>query len=352
VNEGPTGPTPEETPPAPEPTPAPQPAAWEVPAHTPQPAAEPAPYVPPPDYAAPPGYGAPGYGPPAAAPRRSRGPVLVAVIVVVVLILAIIGYVAAGFAVAASQISAADKTLNAVIINENAITAQFNSNKGASALDTRATGADLQTNKTAVAQLVSQSQAAQPTIASDDASLASAQDSLKNNSWLTALSRSSLDQKSAKIAHWRNALASAKTITTDLAQLGTFMQSYDDALIDVDNLITKGNANDFTGMAAALGSLKTDVTKALSLADAPGLAPDMKAFLTDVQAEGQDTTTLLNDAIAGADNTTLQADINKVDADGTKVDAHDITAINTAITAFYGTLIDAYNSEVSKANAM
>jgi hypothetical protein len=354
VNEGPTGPTPEETPPAPEPTPAPQPAAWEVPAHTPQPAAaEPAPYVPPPDYAAPPGYGAPGYGAPAAAaPRRNMGPIVVAVVVVVVLLVAIIGYVAAGFAVAAGQISSADKTLNTVITNENAITAQFNSSKANSALDTKATAADLQTNKTAVGQLVSQSQAAQPTITSDDASLASAQDSLKNNSWLTALSKSSLDQKSAKIAHWRNALASAKTITTDLVQLGTFLQSYDDALIDVDNLITKGNANDFTGMAAALGSLKTDAAKAISLADAPGLPADMKAFLTDVQAEGQDTTTLLNDAIAGADNTTLQADINKVDADGTKVDAHDIAAINTAITAFYGTLIDAYNSEVSKANAM
>jgi hypothetical protein len=288
----------------------------------------------------------------AAAPRRSRGPILVAVIVVVVLLVAIIGYVAAGFAVAAGQISAADKTLNTVITNENAITAQFNSTKAASALDTKATAAELQSNKTAVGQLVTQSQTAQPTITSDDASLASAQDSLKNNSWLTALSRSSLDQKSAKIAHWRNALASAKTITQDLVQLGTFVQSYDDALIDVDNLITKGNANDFTGMAAALGSLKTDVAKAISLAGAPGLPADMKTFLTDVQTEGTDTTKLLNDAIAGADNATLQADINAVDADGTKVDAHDIIAINTAITAFYGTLIDAYNSEVSKANAM
>jgi hypothetical protein len=348
VNEGPTGPAPEETPPAVQPTPEPQPAAWEVPAHTPPAApAEPAPYAPPPDYAAPPGYGAP-----AAAAPRSRGPVLVAVIVVVVLILAIIGYVGAGFAVAAGQISSADKTLNTVITNENAITAQFNSSKANSALDTKATAAELQTNKTALGQLVSQSQAAQPTITSDDASLASAQDNLKNNSWLTALSRSSLDQKSAKIAHWRNALGSAKTITTDLVQLGTFLESYDDALIDVDNLITKGNANDFTGMASALGSLKTDVAKAISLAGAPGVPPDMKAFLTDVQTEGTDTTKLLNDAIAGADNATLQADISAVDAAGTKVDAHDIIAINTAITAFYGTLIDAYNSEVSKANAM
>jgi hypothetical protein len=304
--------------------------------------------LPPPDYAAPPGYGTPA----AAAPRGSRGPLLVAVIVVVVLILAIIGYVGAGFAVAAGQINSADNTLNTVITNENAITAQFNASKANSALDTKATAAELQTNKTALGQLVSQSQAAQPTITADDASLASAQDNLKNNSWLTALRRSSLDQKSAKIAHWRNALGSAKTITTDLVQLGTFLQSYDDALIDLDNVLTKGNNSDFTGTAAALGSLKTDIAKAISLAGAPGLPPDMKAFLTDVQTVGADFTKLLNDAIAGADNATVQADINAIDADSTKVDAHDIIAINTAITAFYGTLIDAYNSEVSKANAM
>jgi hypothetical protein len=280
------------------------------------------------------------------------GPVIIAVVVVVVILVAIIGYVAAGFAVAAGQISAADKTLNTVITNENAITAQFNSTKAASALDAKATGAELASNKTAVATLVTQSQAAKPTITSDDAALVSAQNSLKDNSWLTALSRSSLDQKSAKITHWRNALASAKTITTDLAQLGTFLESYDDALIDLDNLITKGNASDFTGMAAALGSLKADVAKAISLADAPGVPPDMKAFLTDLQTEGADTTKLLNDAIGGADNATVQADINRISADDTKLAAHDLIAINSAITAFYGTLIDAYNSEVSKANAM
>jgi hypothetical protein len=274
------------------------------------------------------------------------------VIVVVVLLVAIIGYVAAGFAVAAGQMSSADKTLNTVITNENAITAQFNSTKANSALDTKSTAAELQTNKTALAQLVSQSQAAQPTITSDDASLASAQDGLKNNSWLTALSRSSLDQKSAKITHWRNALASAKTITTDYIQLGTFFQAYDDALIDFDNVNTAGNASDFTGTAAALGSLKTDVAKAISLAGAAGLPPDMKAFLTDLQTEGTDFTKLLNDAIAGVDNATLQADINTISADDTKLASHDVIAINNAINAFFGTLIDAYNSEVSKANAM
>ncbi len=349
MNEGPTGSPPEETPVAPEPTPAGQPAAWEVPVHTPPAvAAEPAPYVPPPDYTAPPGYGAPV----AAAPRRSSGPIIVAVAVLVVLVLAAIGYAVAGFTFATSRIDSSTKALNTVITNENAITAQFNSTKDVSALDTKATGTELQSDKTAVAKVVTQSQAAQATITTDQASLVSAQDSLSENSWLTTLSRSRLDNMSGKIGHWRNALVSAKTITTDLVQLGTFLQSYDDALIDRDKVTTTINASDFTGLASALVSLKGDVAKAISLADAPGLPPDMKAFLTDLQTEGADTTKLLNDAINGADNNTLTAEANQVDADGVKVDAHDIAKINLAVLAFYTPLVDAYNAEVAKANAM
>ncbi len=349
MNEGPTGSPPEETPAAPEPTPAGQPAAWEVPVHTPPAvAAEPAPYVPPPDYTAPPGYGAPI----AAAPRRSSGPIIVAVAVLVVLVLAAIGYAVAGFTFATSRIDSSTKALNTVITNENAITAQFNSTKDVSALDTKATGTELQSDKTAVAKVVTQSQAAQATITTDQASLVSAQDSLSENSWLTTLSRSRLDNMSGKIGHWRNALVSAKTITTDLVQLGTFLQSYDDALIDRDKVTTTINASDFTGLASALVSLKGDVAKAISLADAPGLPPDMKAFLTDLQTEGADTTKLLNDAINGADNNTLTAEANQVDADGVKVDAHDIAKINLAVLAFYTPLVDAYNAEVAKANAM
>lgn len=278
-------------------------------------------------------------------------PIITAVAIVVVLLLVVIGYAAAGFAFASSRLSAADHTLNTVITNENAITGKFNSTF-VYALNTSATVAEFQSNKTQMSQLVTQTQAAQTAIAADDASLATAQAGLMDNSWLTVFSRSSLDQKSSKIGHWRNALATAKTINTDLVQLGTFVQAYDDSLIDVDAVVTKGTANDFTGMAAALGSLKTDVAKAISLSGAPGLPADMKAFLTDVQTEAVDTEKLLNDAVNGADDSVFQADVNKIDADGTKVDAHDIGAINTAITAFYAPLIDAYNAEVSKANSM
>jgi hypothetical protein len=347
VNEGPTGTPPEETPSAPEPTPAGQPAAWEAPAHTP-PAAEPASYVPPPDYTAPPGYGAPV----AAPPRRSSGPIIVAVAVLVVLVLAAIGYAVAGFTFATSRIDSSTKALNTVITNENAITSQFNSAKDVAALDTKATAAELQSNKTAVALVVTQNQTAQATITTDQASLVSAQNSLGDNSWLTTFSRSRLDNMSGKIGHWRNALVSANTITGDLTQLGTFLQSYDDSLIDRDKVDTAIIASDFTGVAAGLGSLKTDVAKAISLSGAPGLPPDMKAFLTDLQTEGADTTKLLNDALNGASDSTLTAEANQVDADGVKVDAHDIVKINIAILAFYTPLVDAYNAEVAKANAM
>jgi hypothetical protein len=78
----------------------------------------------------------------------------------------------------------------------------------------------------------------------------------------------------------------------------------------------------------------------------------MKTFLVDLQTEATDTSKLLNDALNGASDSTLQADINQVDADGVKVDAHDIVKINIAILAFYTPLVDAYNAEVAKANAM
>jgi len=48
----------------------------------------------------------------------------------------------------------------------------------------------------------------------------------------------------------------------------------------------------------------------------------------------------------------LTAEANQVDADGVKVDAHDIAKINLAVLAFYTPLVDAYNAEVAKANAM
>ena len=348
MNEGPTGPTPEETPPAPEPTPAHEPASWEIPAQTPPAAAEPAPYVPPPDYPAPPGYGAPV----AAAPARNMRPIITAVAVIVVLLVVVIGYAAAGFAFATSRIDSARNSYNAVVAHQNSITDTVNSfNSKFTTTSTTTTTADLKADRSLLDQVVSKSQAAGTTISSDDASLATAQSSLTDNSWLTVFSRSSLDNYSAKIGHERKALADAKVLTADYVQVGTFYQSFFDAVIDLDNVGTKTTANDFAGAAADVSTLKADLAKALAASSAPGLPPEVHAFVVDFQAFATDIAGLLA-AVNSGDVSSAQSLSTKVDADVTKLDSYDFTKIGNEIDAYYKPTIDDFNSEISKANSM
>jgi hypothetical protein len=199
--------------------------------------------------------------------------------------------------------------------------------------------------------LVAQSQAAQPTITSDNASLATAQAGLRQNSWLTVFNRSSLDQASSKIDHERKALASAKTITGDLVQLGTFYQQFYTSLLDLDTLDMKTQANDLPGAATAITALKADIDKAIQLATAPGLPPEMKLFLTDFQTLAGDFGKLLNAAIAG-DANAANAGVAAVKADLAKIESYDFDKMSTAIKGFYQPLIDSFNSEVAKANSM
>jgi hypothetical protein len=353
VNEGPTGTPPEETPsapePTPEPTPAQQPASWEVPAHTPPPAAaEPAPYVPPPDYAAPPGYAAPV----AAAPPRNMRPIITTVAIVVVLLLVVIGYAAAGFAFATSRIDSARTAYNAVVAHQNSITDTVNSfNSKFTTSGTSTTSADLKADRTLLDQVVSKSQAAGTTITTDDASLATAQSSLTDNSWLTVFSRSSLDNYSAKIGHERKALADAKILAADYVQMGTFYQAFFDAVIDLDTVGTDTTNSDFAGAAAAVSTMKADLAKALSASNAPGLPPEVHAFVVDFQAFGTDIGALLA-AVNSGDVSNAQSLSAKVDADVSKLDAYDFTKIGNEIDAYYKPTIDDFNAEISKANAM
>jgi hypothetical protein len=350
VNEGPTGPTPEETPSAPEPDPTPpdKPAAWEVPAHTPPAAAEPAPYVPPPDYAAPPGYGAPV----AATPGRNMRPVIIAVAIVVLLLVVVIGYAGAGFAFAASRIDGARSSYNAVVAHQNSITDTVNSfNSKFTTTTTSTTAADLKADRSLLDQVVSKSQAAGATIASDDASLAAAQSSLTDNSWLTVLSRSSLDNYSAKIGHERKALADAKILTADYVQMGAFYQSFFDAVIDLDTVGTKTTDSDFAGAAASVSTMKADLAKALAASSAPGLPPEIHAFVVDFQTFATDIGGLLA-AVNAGDVSSAQSLSAKVQADVGKLEAYDFAKIGNEIAAYYKPTIDDFNSEISKANAM
>jgi hypothetical protein len=374
VNEGPIDSPSEETPAAPE-TPAPEtpetpaapaappasaaplgPAAWEV---VPQPAAEaeaseltaPSPYTPAPDYpGAPPAYAG---EPMAAAPGRSNRPIIIVAGVIVLIVVLVIGYAGAGYVFANGRIDTAKNTYNTVVSHQNALTDEFNSfdAKVTPVNVTSATTADLKKNQAAYAQLVSQSQSAEPTISTDDSALASAQASLGDNSWLTVFSRSNLDHVSAKIGHERKALAAAKTITADIVQLGNFYQAFYSALIDLDTLSTNAQNTDFAAAKASVAILTSDLSKALQMAGAPGLPPEMKALLTDFQTFAADFGKLLDAAIAG-DSTGATNALKAVEADAAKIDAYNFDKMASDTKAFYQPLIDSFNAEVSAANSM
>jgi hypothetical protein len=279
--------------------------------------------------------------------------VIIAVILAAVLVVAAMGYAGAGYAFSSSRLDSASNVYNDVVTHQNAITDEFNNiNSTLTAVNlTSSSPTDYQQSHDAYVRLVSQSQAAQPTITADDATLAAAQFRLNENAWLTVLNRSNLNQVSAKIGHERNALASAKTITGDMVRLGTFFQSYDDAFLDLDTASNKGQASDFSGAAAAIAKLKIDTAKAIQLSDAPGLPPEMKQLMTDMQTLAVDNAKLLDDAMR-SDANAAQADVKAVEADVAKLEAYNYDTIINEVKSFYQPLIDAFNSEVAKANGM
>lgn len=309
---------------------------------------QPVPDVPPQGYYAPPTE----YGPPP--PRqRNLGPLIAGIVIVVVVIAAIGGYVVGGLAFAQTRLNSAHTTYNKVVDHQNSLTDTVNNAgkefSGASVSDTT-TAASLQTFKTTMAGVVTKSQQAQPQIESDDAALASADAGLHENSWLTVLSRSELDKESTRIGHERKALAAARVLTTDYVQIGNFYQAFADVLIDFDMLGTKAQARDLTGVAAASAQLKTDATKAIALDKAPGLPPEMDTLLRDIQNIGTDFTNLINAAAQNNDAAVTAAE-NALQADVAKVEAFDFNKAGNEIDSYYQPLIDAYNSEVDKANA-
>ena len=269
------------------------------------------------------------------------------------MLVAIIGYAVTGYAYASSRITSAHQSLNTVIDHENAITKTFNdlaTKLSAINLSSSTTSADLTTYRGLSDQLVTSSQAAVPTVASDDASLAAAVATLNEQQWLTVLSRSRLDQESTRLKHARKALADAKTIASDYVLLGQFYQAFFDGNIDLDTIGTKASASDLAGAIIATNTLKADAAKGLALAKAPGLPAEVMQYETELAALAADFEKLLK-AITTGDTAAGNAALQAVEADATKVDAHDWAKIGAQIDAFYKPLIDDYNSEGQKATA-
>jgi hypothetical protein len=349
--------TPPETPqPAPDEPEAPPPAA-----EAPPPAAEapPAPPVeaPPPSYAATPPQAyaeAPmGMPPVMAAPAKGGSglrTVIIAVVLVAVILVAIIGYAVVGYASGESKVSAATNTLNAVIVDQNKLISTFDEiNSKFNAINT-SSNFDAKQAKTVATQFIADQQAAGTTIDGDSATIAAADPKLDEQSWLTVIDKSRIDKMHTRFSHAQKGLAAAKFVAAGYVQDGQFLAALLDCIIDLDKLGTQAQANDITGVIATIGVMKTHVSAALGLASAPGLSPDVKAFMVDFQAMTDDFQSLFNAAING-DDAGVTNYSNKVQADVTKLGTHSTDKWDTDLKGFYQSYIDTFNSEFSAATA-
>jgi hypothetical protein len=286
-------------------------------------------------------------------PRRGRGPLLAIVLVVVLLIVVVGGYAVGGFVYAQGKINSATDAYNKVVDHENKLTdyfnkldSQFSSNNTDPA---NATADQIKQEKTLYLQLATQSQSAQPQVTSDDNALASAESGLKDNSWLTVLSKGSLDKADTRIGHARAALAIAKTILADSILYGQFYATVDDAALDLDALSSAADKGDLNGIDSAISTLKSDAAKAIQEDQAPGVAPEMDSFLKDLQTTATDFSALVAAVRAGDQNGVNKA-VTKLDADTTKLDGYDFDKMSSTEQAFYKNLTDKYNKEIDAAN--
>ena len=281
--------------------------------------------------------------------HRSRSPIVAAGVVIALLVVAVAGYAAGGFVYGNRKVNSAISAYNKVADDQNKMAAFFNNegsnfNKGtvsAGSVDT------VKKDRTALQTLVTQSESFQPTVTSDDAMLAGTETSLKENAWLTVLSKSSIDRQYNNIVIERAALGIAKTILADYIQYGTFYESVDDAIIDVDNMSTALNNEDVQGAITANTALKADLAKAVSLEKAAGVSTQMPGFLAAMQAVANDFSALISAAQSG-NSAGLTSALNALDADTAKVDAYDFRSMGSEEQAYFKKLVDSYNAEVDK----
>jgi len=270
--------------------------------------------------------------------------------VIVILILGLIGYAGAGLVYSRSRVTNAEHTLNTVVSHQNSLNATFNDlNTQLSALN----GTSTFNSQQAIALVdksVANSELATQTINQDDASLSTAAGDLARNPWLTLVGRSSLNRESTRLAHARNALAAARTVSADEVLDGRFWHALYTALADLANLNSQSGAGDFNGAQSTLSTMKSDVDQAARLSTSPGLPSALHNLMVDFQTFVTDYGKQLDAQLAGDDagvatyQATLQADL-------TRIGGYNIDQIGTEIDAFYKPLINRFNSEIAAATA-
>ena len=270
--------------------------------------------------------------------------------VIAILIVGLLGYAGAGLAYSGSRVTGAERTLNTVVSHQNALNTTFNDlNTQLSAINSSSTF-NAQQAIALVDTAVANYELATQTIIQDDASLAAAATDLNRSPWLTMVGRSSLDHESSRIAHARNALAAARTVSDDKVLHGRFWHAQYVVLGDLDTLNSQSGAGDFAGAKSTLPTTKTDVDQAVQLSTSPGLPSALHDLMVDFQTLVTDYGKEVDAQLAGDDAGVATYEAS-VQADRTRIRGYNIDQIGAQIDAFYQPLIDRYNSEIAAATA-
>lgn len=275
---------------------------------------------------------------------------IIAIILIVVIAIAIIGYAVVGYAAGERRVSEADKTLNAVIADQNKLITTFKE------IDTKFSGLNANTNfdakqaQTLYAQFVADAQDSGNIVDKDQASLAAASTKLDDQAWLTAIDKGNINKTNTRLTHAQKALTSAKVVSDDYVLDGQFFQSLVDTIIDLDTLSSQASASDLAGAKATVATLKTHVDVATQKSTAPGLPPEYHSLMVDFQGLAADFGHLL-DAVAANDSSGVSTYVDTLNADSNKISAYNFDKMVTDLAAFYKPYIDTFNSEMSAATA-
>ena len=270
--------------------------------------------------------------------------------IIAVLIVVVIGYAGVGLAVSATRAPGAERTLNTVVSHENVLNATFSDIDSQFSALSSSSAFNPQEAIVLVDRSISNSELATKTINDDQASLSSASSQLSSTRWLTMVGGSSLDREATRVGHARNALTAAQAVASDKTQDGHFWRALYTSLADLTTMNTQSGGGDFTAAKATLGTMKTDVDQAASLATGPGLPVELHSLVTDLQTFVGDYGKQLDARLAG-DDATAASYQDALNADLQKIGAYDIDKIGGEINAFYKPLIDQFKREIAAATS-
>ena len=276
--------------------------------------------------------------------KRTELTVLAALIVVVIV------YAAAGIVVAATRVTNAERTLNAVVAHQNTLNSTFRDIDVQLGQLSGGSAFNPEQAIILVDKSISNSQLATKTIEDDNASLNSASSQLQSQRWLTFVGQNSLDRETTRLQHAHNALDAAGSYVSDELQDGHFWHSLYAGLDDMTKVRSQDYANDVQAAAATLVTLKSDIDTAAQLSTSPGLPKALHDMTADMQTLVTDYGKELDAKLAGDDAGILSTQ-QAINADLQKIAAYDFDTIAAEITAYFKPLLDRFNSEMAAATS-